>query len=362
MGRKFVGQEAGSTPDGDVTGPSSATANAIVLFNGTTGKAIKDSTYTVTAAGAALLDDANPAAQRGTLGLGSASTENTGTSGATVPLLNGNNTQSGVFTMGGKPFNAAKGAAVASAATADIWTPADGNLIHITGTTTITSLGTAPQAGAERVVIFDGALTLTHNASTLVLPGGANITTAANDMMVVTADTTTKMMVRYFPATGASVVSSAKNDILLYQDQATSGTTGPTYTAGGWRTVILDTEVIDTASIGSLSSNQVTLPAGSYEMYAVVSAAANTTSTNVMRARIRNVTDSTTVAQGVQKENTYASGSNIGAISTADGQTTIAGSKAFEVQLYPQSNTAATTALSSGDVEVYASLYIRRYA
>jgi hypothetical protein len=39
------------------------------LFDGTTGKLLKDSTYTITAAGAALLDDATAADQRTTLGL-----------------------------------------------------------------------------------------------------------------------------------------------------------------------------------------------------------------------------------------------------------------------------------------------------
>jgi hypothetical protein len=44
-----------------------------------------------TAAGRALLDDANASAQRTTLGLGTAATQNTGTTGAVVPLLNGTN-------------------------------------------------------------------------------------------------------------------------------------------------------------------------------------------------------------------------------------------------------------------------------
>jgi hypothetical protein len=57
---------------GDVVGPASATANALALFDGTTGKLLKDSTYTITAAGAALLDDATASDQRTTLGLGSA--------------------------------------------------------------------------------------------------------------------------------------------------------------------------------------------------------------------------------------------------------------------------------------------------
>ena len=59
---------------GDVIGPASATANAIVLFDGTSGTSIKDSTYTITAAGAALLDDAAASNQRTTLGLGALAT------------------------------------------------------------------------------------------------------------------------------------------------------------------------------------------------------------------------------------------------------------------------------------------------
>lgn len=68
---------------------------------------------------------------------------------------------------------------VSSAATTDIGAAA-GNAVRITGTTTITAFGTA-QSGARRHVTFSGALTLTHNAASLILPGGANIYTAAGD-------------------------------------------------------------------------------------------------------------------------------------------------------------------------------------
>jgi len=70
--------------------------------------------------------------------------------------------------MTAKDFSEAKGADVASATTTTIWVT-DGNFIHITGTTTITSFGTAQQAGDERTIVFDGILTLTHNAITLSL-------------------------------------------------------------------------------------------------------------------------------------------------------------------------------------------------
>lgn len=72
--------------------------------------------------------------------------------------------------------------AIASAATTSIGTTAAGDTVHITGTTTITSFGTSTSAnGLLRIVVFDGALTLTHNATSLILPTGANITTSAGD-------------------------------------------------------------------------------------------------------------------------------------------------------------------------------------
>jgi len=53
-------------------------------------------------------------------------------------------------------------------------------LIYISGTTTITNLGTVA-ANVRRTVRFIASLTLTYNATSLILPGGASITTAAND-------------------------------------------------------------------------------------------------------------------------------------------------------------------------------------
>ena len=71
-----------------------------------------------------------------------------------------------------------KGADVASASALTLGS--DGNYFDITGTTTITSIGTIG-VGTVIKLHFDGALTLTHHATDLVLPGGANITTAAGD-------------------------------------------------------------------------------------------------------------------------------------------------------------------------------------
>lgn len=68
---------------------------------------------------------------------------------------------------------------LASATTTDIGAQTSNN-VRITGTTTITSLGTAAN-GVTRQLRFAGALTLTHNATSLILPFGANILTTAGD-------------------------------------------------------------------------------------------------------------------------------------------------------------------------------------
>lgn len=68
---------------------------------------------------------------------------------------------------------------IASAATCAIGGVAS-LYVNITGNTTITSFGTIG-AGIWRLVRFNAALTLTHNATSLVLPGGATITTTAGD-------------------------------------------------------------------------------------------------------------------------------------------------------------------------------------
>ena len=68
---------------------------------------------------------------------------------------------------------------IASASTTDLGTK-DSTFLTVSGTTTITGLGTV-SAGIYKFIIFSGALTLTHNGTSLILPGAANITTVAGD-------------------------------------------------------------------------------------------------------------------------------------------------------------------------------------
>jgi hypothetical protein len=77
-----------------------------------------------------------------------------------------------------------KGSDIASASTTNLGGTV--GLYHdITGTTTITSFGTTAATGQWKMLQFDGALQITYNATSMILPNKGNITTAAGDMAMV---------------------------------------------------------------------------------------------------------------------------------------------------------------------------------
>lgn len=93
----------------------------------------------------------------------------------------------------------AKSSDIASASTVNL-DAATGGIVHITGTTTITGV---TLTRGPRLVIFDGALTLTHNATTNSLPGATNIPTAAGDRAWYIGDGTTVYVANYIRAANA---------------------------------------------------------------------------------------------------------------------------------------------------------------
>ncbi len=79
-----------------------------------------------------------------------------------------------------------QGSDIASAGTLTV---GEGGHFHVTGTTTITDIDPGTdKAGRRFSLTFTGILTLTHNSSTLILPTGANITTAAGDTAVFVSE------------------------------------------------------------------------------------------------------------------------------------------------------------------------------
>lgn len=114
---------------------------------------------------------------------------------------------------------------LASAATVDIGA-SNSPFVNITGATTITSFGTN-YTGA-RFIRFSGVLTLTHNATTLILPGGANITTAAGDACIAVPYASGWRVVVYTPF-GAAYVTPANAQTQTYTAFTSAGT-APAYT------------------------------------------------------------------------------------------------------------------------------------
>jgi hypothetical protein len=121
-------------------------------------------------------------------------------------------TFTGDITMSASSIIEAEGADVASATTTNIWAT-DGNTRHITGNTTITSFGTAPQAGARMRLIFDGTPLLTQGANLNLNAGSSNIQIEAGDYADVYADTTTQfdVVVTRKSGTGINTVNLSGN-------------------------------------------------------------------------------------------------------------------------------------------------------
>lgn len=121
---------------------------------------------------------------------------------------------------------------IASAPTTDIGAATSPN-VRITGTTTITSLGTAP-AGVRRFLAFAAALTLTHNATSLILPGAANVTTAAGDTAVARSlGSGNWMMESYARAATLPFLNSMATGRLLGRTDAGAGATQEISIGGG---------------------------------------------------------------------------------------------------------------------------------
>lgn len=98
--------------------------------------------------------------------------------------------------------------AVSSATTTDLGAVAS-NKVSITGTVTITGFGTIA-TGTEKQGRFTGILTLTHNATSLILPGAANITTAAGDRFIAySLGSGNWVVISYIKASGLPVIGSS---------------------------------------------------------------------------------------------------------------------------------------------------------
>lgn len=155
-----------------------------------------------------------------------------------------------------------KGADVASAATVNL-TTATGNAVHITGAVTITAVTLG--SGMWRLVIFDSALTLTHHATNNNLPGGANITTAANDRALYWSDGTTVYCVAYVQAASVPTAVTNGTQASTWTWDGSGGTSGSltmTYQKiGNWVTLNLPQISATSGTSSTVLTSNTALPA-----------------------------------------------------------------------------------------------------
>ena len=120
----------------------------------------------------------------------------------------------------------AESVSISSGATTDLG-GANGNFVHITGTTEITSFGNLP-AGSRFILTFDNAAQIRASAN-LIIPGissgNLKIAVAGDCCLIVSEGTSSWRIVGYFPAAGAG--SGTVTDVTATVPLSSTGGTIP---------------------------------------------------------------------------------------------------------------------------------------
>jgi hypothetical protein len=136
----------------------------------------------------------------------------------------------GVLDVNGNYVQTEKGGDIASASPLVIDT--DGDYFDVTGTTNFAAMTVA--ADRQFTLQFDGALTMTHHATNLDLPGEANITTAAGDVAVFqSTGANTVQCIAYTKADGTGVVSAGGNKTIWLPSEPDAGSLHSAQVPGG---------------------------------------------------------------------------------------------------------------------------------
>jgi hypothetical protein len=213
------------------------------------------------------------------------------------------------------------------------------------------------QVGDSILIDEDGHFDLTEIS--------APATPGANVARLYAKDVSSRTMLAYKDATGNENVIGGITDsvgagalLAIYQDQKAQNTAGGTFTSGAWQIRTLNTEVYDRDAAFTLSSNQVTLPAGSYEAEWWCPAS------NVSRhqSRLFDVTNTAVLGLGMVVDTTTSGQDTAGNVSHGVAKFTLADATAIRVE-----NICTVTRSTDGfgpagnfGTEIYAQLIIRR--
>lgn len=194
--------------------------------------------------------------------------------------------------------------------------------------------------------INDGVLTVDPNSSETI-DGLSSIVLVRGEAAVVYKDSSGGWRTLFL---------QRRTGLMLHvRDEKPSGTDGGSFTSGADRTRDLNTVVINEIPGASLASNQITLPAGTYDVTAI---APGYNVSSHHRANLWNVTDGAALVVGTNADVGAASGSTNAQVI---GRFTITATKTIELRHRCAGNSSFGSATSFG-TEIYASVILRKVA
>lgn len=186
-------------------------------------------------------------------------------------------------------------------------------------------------------------------------PGANGATLGASDdgrLWVDSDDNTIKVW------DGTAFQITDKLDAILHvQHQESSGVNGGTATSGSWETRKLTTEITNDITGASLSTNQITLPAGTY----VITSVEKGMTIDVFKSKLRNITDSSDTLIGMSARSSATDATTCQ--SSIYGEFTITGTKVFEIQHRVSATRGSQgygVSCGFGVVEIYADVVIKK--
>ena len=180
-------------------------------------------------------------------------------------------------------------------------------------TTTKTASHTlvAADAGTRVIMNSASATTITVNTSIFAASDVVEIQNIGAGICTITAGTATVSTTGslalaqngsgrlVFTAAGTSIfqadgVATTTPTIAIFNETQSSGTNGGTFTSGSYVKRTLNTTVVNTITSCTLTSSVISLPAGTYQVFATAPA----TAIDSHQIRLRNTTDSTDIQFG----------------------------------------------------------------
>ena len=235
----------------------------------------------------------------------------------------------------------------------------------------LVSLNGVLQAPTDSFTVSGSTLTFASNLSTgdvidfvLVLGNSLDIGTPSDNTVSLAklTATGTKDATTFLRGdnTFATAQGAYESQLLHVRDEKSANTAGGAFTSGDWRTRTLNTVMTNEISGASLSSNQVTLPSGTYYVHA----GARGYTVNVNKLKWYNTSDSSDVLIGDQARSD--SSANANAFVSVMGRFTISAQKTFELQHRCETTRSDANgygpAANFGVVEVFANVQIWKVA